>query len=152
MPAPYEGGCICGSIRYRMDAEPLAVSVCHCTDCQRHSGTAFVLSMPVFKEAVSVVRGSPALYEIRLPSGHIRNGAFCANCSTRLWGNPRRFEQVLIVRPGTLDDAATFEPVAHIWTRSKQPWVAIPAGVATFDEQPEDPFALVKLWREKHAR
>ncbi|HYC53980.1 MAG TPA: GFA family protein [Candidatus Binatia bacterium] len=152
MPVPYEGGCICGAIRYRLEAEPLALSCCHCTDCQRHSGTAFVLSMPVFKEAVKLLKGSPANYEVHLESGHVRHGAHCGNCATRLWGQPPRFEQVLVLRSGTLDDPGRFEPVAHIWVRSKQPWVVIPEGVASFETQPEDPFAIVKLWREKHAR
>jgi hypothetical protein len=152
MPAPYDGGCICGAIRYRAGEEPLTYHVCHCTDCQRHTGTAFAESLVVRRRSFEVLRGSPRTYTVAIPNGHTRRGSFCGECSTRLWGDPIKLPDVVILRPGTLDDRQGLRPVAHIWTRSAQPWVAIPADVAAFEAQPPDPNALVALWRERHPR
>ncbi len=52
MPAPYTGGCQCGSARYVLTAEPIRVAACHCTGCQRQSGSAFGMSMPVTKDSL----------------------------------------------------------------------------------------------------
>jgi hypothetical protein len=151
MPAPYDGGCICGAIRYRVGDEPLTIYACHCTDCQRHTGTSFALSMPVRRRTFTVVAGSPREYSVPVEGGHVRHGRFCAECGTRLWGEPLRLPDVIILRPGTLDDTRWVTPVAHIWTRSAQPWVSFGDGVQ-FETQPPDGKTLVELWRERHPR
>jgi hypothetical protein len=89
---------------------------------------------------------------VPIPNGHTRRGSFCGDCSTRIWGDPIRLPDVVILRPGTLDDRQGLRPVAHIWTRSALPWVAIPSDVVAFDAQPPDAMALVALWRERHPR
>jgi hypothetical protein len=143
---------LCGAIRYRIAEAPLSLYACHCTDCQRHTGSAFGLSMIVRKEALHLLRGAPEAYAVTLPDGVKRHGRFCGECATRLWGEPARFPQVFILRPGTLDDTSWLEPVGYIWVRSKQPWVQIPDGAVTFEAQPEDPMALIKAWRERAPR
>ncbi len=147
MPAPYEGGCFCGSVRYRLTAEPLTLYACHCTDCQRHTGSSFGLSMVVNRDAVEIHASKPRRYTAASPSGINRRGRFCGQCATRLWGEPVKFPQVLVLRPGTLDDTHWVRPVAHIWLRSAQPWVPIPEGVLRFERQPDDPMALIKAWQ-----
>jgi hypothetical protein len=97
-------------------------------------------------------RGAPEAYAVTLPEGVKRHGRFCGECATRLWGEPARFPQVFILRPGTLDDTSWLDPVGHIWVRSKQAWVQIPDGAVTFEAQPEDPMALIKAWRERAPR
>ena len=69
MPAPYEGGCICGAVRYRLTSEPLTFYACHCTDCRRHTGTAFALSMPMLRNAVELIRGDLASFDVALDGG-----------------------------------------------------------------------------------
>jgi len=59
MPAPYDGGCLCGLIRYRLTDEPLTLCTCHCTDCQRLTGSAFALSMIVLKSGLHLLQGEP---------------------------------------------------------------------------------------------
>jgi len=152
MPRPYEGGCLCGAIRYRVDAEPLALYVCHCTDCQRQTGTSFASAMIVPKSAFELLRGEPRAYAALSPEGWVKRGKFCDACATRVWGLPARFPEVLVLRPGTLDDTTWLSPAAHIWTRSRQPWVVIPKDAVAFERQPEDPMALVEAWRRRAAR
>jgi len=151
MPAPYDGGCICGAIRYRVTDEPLTLYACHCTDCQRHFGSSFGLSMIVSRTALQLLQGHPKKYAVALPGGLQRHGKFCGECATRLWGEPVKFPQVVVVRPGTLDDTTWLDPVAHIWTRSAQQWVVFPKDALTFETQPEDPLALVNLWFERRS-
>lgn len=149
MQAPYDGGCVCGRIRYRLGDEPLTLYACHCTDCQRHTGTAFGLSMIVWKAALALLTGQPRDYDTAVPHGPHRHGKFCGDCATRLWGEPDRFPEVLVLRPGTLDDTSWLDPVAHIWVRSAQPWVVLPPGARAFDTQPDDPLALINLWSQR---
>jgi hypothetical protein len=151
MPAPYDGGCLCGLMRYRVSDEPLTLYVCHCTDCQRRTGSAFALSMVVLKSALELLQGDPRTYTVT-SSGVQRRGKFCADCSTRLWGEPLKFPQVVVVQPGTLDDTTWLRPIGHIWTRSKQPWVSIPNDTLNFEGQPDDPMIMVKAWQDRAAR
>ena len=152
MPAPYDGGCLCGAIRYRVGEEPLTLYACHCKDCQRHTGTSFALSMAVRRRTFEVVAGSPRAYAVPVDGGHVRHGRFCGDCATRLWGEPQRLPDVIILRPGTLDDTTWVAPVAHIWVRSAQPWMSFSDDAVRFDAQPPDARTLVELWRERHPR
>ena len=146
-PEPCEGGCLCGAVRYALRAEPLTLYACHCTDCQRHTGAAFGLSMLVPRDALAVLRGEPARFRVEMDDGRVKQGRFCAACSTRLWGEPVKTPQVATLRPGTLDDRSWFEPVGHIWVSSAQPWLAIPAGALAYPGQPPDLKALFAAWR-----
>ncbi len=147
MPAPFDGGCLCGAVRYRLADEGLTFYACHCTDCQRQTGSAFGLSMIVARSAFSVLRGEPQGYDVPLPDGRRWRGKFCATCATRLWSEPLKFPQALTLRPGSLDDTTWLRPIGHIWTRSAQPWVSIPADTLSYEVQPEDYTALIQAWR-----
>src|SRR5437870_5253450 len=112
MPAPYHGGCLCGLIRYRLTDEPLTLYACHCTDCQRRTGSAFALSMPVFKSGLDLLKGEPRTYAVTLSDGRQKHGTFCGECGTRLWGEPPKFPKSssfspapLMIRPGSNQSA-----------------------------------------------
>jgi hypothetical protein len=150
MDAPRPGGCLCGRVRYRLRGEPLAFYVCHCTDCQRASGSAFGLSMIVAAEAVEHETEIERV-TVELPGARTWRWARCAPCGTRVWGEPPKYPQVRTVRPGTLDDPHAFQPWGNIWTSSAQPWVRLAPGPC-FERQPEDPLAMVRAWRERPAR
>ncbi len=152
MPAPYHGGCLCGAIRYRLTDEPLTLYACHCTDCQRRTGSAFALSMIVFKSGLHLLQGEPREYAVALSDGRQKQGKLCGGCSAHLWGEPVRFPQVVVVQPGTLDDTTWLRPIGHIWTRSAQPWVFIPKDTLNFETQPDDPMALINAWRDRATR
>src|SRR5881296_736407 len=87
-----------------------------------------------------------------VPAGLQKNGRFCGECSTRLWGEPLKFPQVVVLQPGTLDDTSWLHPIGHIWTRSAQPWISIPKDTLNFEGQPEDPMVLINAWRDRTTR
>ncbi len=136
MEKPREGGCQCGALRYSVVGAPIALAVCHCTECQRQSGSAFGMSLIVPKDAFRMTSGEPRTFERKADSGNTVRCAFCPGCGTRIYHEPAAMAASLNVKPGTLDDTSWLEPVVHAWTRSKQPWVVIPEGVRCFDEQP----------------
>lgn len=150
MPAPYSGRCVCGAVRYLLTAEPFTIYACHCTDCQAQSGSTFRLSMPVPRAAIAVTAGVPESAEYTPLDAAPKRAARCARCATWLWGEPAHAPAIAILRPSTLDDRSWVEPVAHIWVRSKQPWVVIPADAVVFDAQPSDERELVRAWRARH--
>lgn len=127
-----EGGCDCGAVRYRLASRPMFVHCCHCTSCQRHSGTAFAMNGPIESDRLTVLRGETR----RHPAGKDANDGEtvvvvrCALCSGLLWSHhPAYGETVALVYAGTLDRAADFPPGAHCFVRSKHPWVGIPDDV-----------------------
>jgi hypothetical protein len=144
--APYAGQCLCGAVRYRVNEEPLTFYACHCTDCQRRTGTAFALSMVVRREAIELLEGEPSGYAATLPDGRTKQGRLCAKCGTRLWGEPAKRANLAVVQPGTLEQPTGLVPVAHIWTSSAPAWMAFPPGAVKFEGQP-DPAELVRLWQ-----
>ena len=151
MQMPMLGGCQCGAVRYEIRAEPLSVYACHCTECQRQSGSAFALSMPVARDSIAVVKGAPRSWRRTHESGRVIQCMFCADCGTRLYHNPEHNPKVTIVKPGTLDDAKTLHAVGHIWIRSAQPWVEIPADAVTYEAQPPDLARLIEAWKGRGA-
>ena len=147
---PQSGTCLCGAVEYNLSEDPLTLYVCHCTDCQRQTGASFDLSMIVRSEAVTIVRGQPEQYSFLMPDGRRKQAHFCSRCSTRLWG-PTSIAGFSVLGPGSLDDTSWLRPIAHIWTRSAQPWVSIPLDSLDFSEQPgeEDYLALVRAWKQQ---
>ena len=145
---PQYGGCLCGDVRYRLDEDPVTLYACHCTDCQRQSGSSFALTLVARSEAVAVVRGQPEERSVTLPDGRVKSASVCGRCDTRLLF-PSRVAGLRGIEPGTLDDTSWLRPAGHIWTRSAQPWVAIPDGALRFEEQPRDGemLSLVRAWK-----
>jgi hypothetical protein len=146
---PFDGGCVCGGVRYRLEAEPLTLYACHCTDCQRQSGSSFGLSMIVPRPALVIVAGEPRTFTLSLADGRRKSGRFCGDCGTRLWGEPVKIPEVAVLRPGTLDDTTWLHPVGHIWTASAQAWVRIPDDALTYPGQPDEMRSLIEAWRAR---
>lgn len=147
MKLPLNGGCLCGHLRYEVNAEPLSVYVCHCTECQRQSGSAFGMSAIVPRSAFSIT-GKPQRWSRTTERGNVLDGDSCPVCGTRIVHYPRVNEAVAILKPGTLDDTRWLVPVGHIWTRSAQPWVSIPADAVNFETQP-DVGRLIEAWQAR---
>jgi hypothetical protein len=136
-------------VRYGIGEPPLALYVCHCTDCQRQSGSGFGMSMPVRRSALAVTKGEPRRWERTTPSGQVVECYFCADCGTRLFHVPARHPKIANVKPGTLDDTRWLRPAGQMWTRSAQPWLAVPPGPLTFEEQPADFKPMYEAWQEQ---
>ena len=131
MGGSMEGGCQCSSVRYRLDGKPLGLAVCHCTECQRQSGSAFGMSLAVPKESFRLLSGELKTFTTVCDSGRTKECAFCASCGTRIY---HQVEAGMRVKAGTLDDTSGLDPDAHYWTKSKQPWVPIPDGARSFTD------------------
>jgi hypothetical protein len=107
--------------------------VCHCTHCQKTSGSAFSVNVFVPAEGLSFV-GDPARYRDTSEGGRAVERLFCANCGSSIASVAEAFPGLVILKAGSLDDRSWLEPSAHVWTRSRQPWVSVPDGVTVFDK------------------
>jgi hypothetical protein len=146
---PLAGGCQCGAVRYLISEPPLAVYVCHCTECQRQSGSAFGMSMPLRRTALALTGGELTCWSRITDSGQRVDCYFCAACGTRLFHVPAGNPKIANLKPGTLDDTRWVRPAGHMWTRSKQCWIEIPADVFASEQQPADFRPLFQVWQEK---
>ena len=132
---PAEGGCDCRAVRYRIESAPLFVHCCHCRWCQRESGSSFALNAMIEADRVTELGLSPELVNTPSESGSGQIIARCPNCRVAVWSNyAGAGPLVKFVRVGTLDNPDLLPPDIHIFTASKQPWVALPAGVPAVAE------------------
>jgi hypothetical protein len=138
MNLPLTGGCHCGTLRYEIAEAPILTYTCHCTDCQRITGSAFSLAIIVPEGAFRLTTGEPRPVERIAASGRVNVRLLCPNCGCWISGVGRpdaSGEIVRRVRAGTLDDTSWLRPTAHFFTRSKQPWVVLPEGDQVFAAQ-----------------
>ena len=129
--APREGGCACGAVRYRLTSEPLFVHCCHCLNCQRQTGSAFVINVLIETDRVEVVAGEPQPVSVPRSGGKQQTIWRCPICQVAVFSRYTS-PTIRFVRAGTLDDPASVAPDVHIFTRSKLPWVALPDSVPAF--------------------
>jgi hypothetical protein len=131
----FEGGCTCRSVRYRLTSKPLFVHCCHCRWCQRDSGTAFAMNAMIEADRVERLGGEVEVIDTPTLSGKGQKISRCPKCRIAVWSNyAGAGPTVHFVRVGTLDDPDRLPPDIHIFTMSKQPWVALPAGVPAVAE------------------
>jgi hypothetical protein len=122
MTAPYTGGCQCRSVRYAVTMEPMRLLACHCKECQRQSGSAFAMSMPVKKDSLTVT-GLTKQFTRMADSGNEVTGVFCPECGVRIYH--KSAPDVASIKPGTLDDTRWLRPELFIWMKSAQGWVSV---------------------------
>jgi hypothetical protein len=133
MAETLDGGCACGAVRYRLTSPPMFVNCCHCKDCQRQTGSAFAVNAIIETDRIETHSGEIVVATVPTDSGRPLDIHRCAACGTSLWSDYGRRVAVRFVRVGTLDDPGALPPNAHIFTRSKQPWVGLPAAVPAFE-------------------
>jgi hypothetical protein len=141
MSVPREGGCACGAVRYRLTFEPLFIHCCHCLNCQRQTGSAFVINALIEADRVEVLSGTPQPVEAPRDDGSMQTIFRCPTCQIAVFSEYGRPE-VRFVRAGTLDDPSTVAPDVHIYTRSKLDWVTLPESVPAFEAY----YDSKKLW------
>lgn len=146
---PVEGGCQCGSVRYRIKASPLSVYNCHCKDCQRFSGAGWSMSMIVKNDEFELLQGEIARYDRTAESGNVIRMNFCAHCHGWLWNDPPA-GTIKVVRAGTLDDIDWAAPVGNIWTDSKAAWAYIDPAQVNFSKGAADRTPLFDAWTRSH--
>lgn len=138
----FAGGCHCGQVRYRLKRRPMFVNCCHCTDCQRQTGGAFAINAMIEAFEVEVLSGETRAFAMKTESGRLHDIHRCPDCGVALWSDYGRRGWLLFVRVSTIDRPHDIVPDAHIFTRSKLPWVGLPAGVPAFDVY----YDMAKLW------
>jgi hypothetical protein len=136
------GACACGAVRYRLAAAPMFVHCCHCRNCQRQTGSAFVINALIETDRVALLAGEPRPVPVPTDSGRPHRIFRCADCGTALWSEYGGVAKLRFVRVGTLSNPAALPPDVHIYTRSKLPWVRLPDGVPAFDAY----YDSRKLW------
>jgi hypothetical protein len=127
------GGCACGAVRYSLQSRPMFVHCCHCRDCQRQTGSAFVLNAIIETDRISLLSGTPHPNPLPTESGRPHDVYRCPTCGTALWSDYGRRPGLRFVRVGTLDNATALRPDVHIFVRSKLPWITLPPDVPAFD-------------------
>jgi hypothetical protein len=133
-PASLEGRCACGKVRYRLDDRPFAVHCCHCRDCQRETGSAFVINGLIETPAIEVTAGEPETVLTPSASGKGQQIVRCPTCHVALWSHYGGMgEKAAFVRVGTLENPDACPPHVHIFTRSKQSWFDLPEDAPTYE-------------------
>ena len=131
-----DGGCHCGKIMYRAVADPENVEICHCTDCQTLSGSAYRTVVPVDADAFELLRGEPKMYAKTAEDGSQRLQAFCSDCGSPLYSAPPEGERGYFgIRVGTANQRAQLVPRNQYWARSAQPWTQDLSAMVKIDKE-----------------
>jgi hypothetical protein len=133
--AEITGGCLCGAVRFRSAAAPIATRYCWCRDCQRFAAGNATVNV-VFARPAVTVEGEVAAYESLADSGNRMRRSFCPKCGTPLFSETEARPHMIIVRAGALDDPEVAEPSAAIWTSSAPRWACIDPNLKQFPVQP----------------
>ena len=139
--ASLEGGCACGEVRYRLASDPLFVHCCHCLNCQRQTGSAFVINLLIEADRVDLLAGEPQPISVERSGGKRQKIWRCPTCQVAVFSEYGR-PAMRFVRAGTLDDPSSVAPDVHIFTRSKLPWLELPEAAPAFDVY----YDSKKLW------
>jgi len=129
------GGCHCGAITYEAEIDPNTVAVCHCTDCQTLSGSAFRVVVPAKREEFILLGGTPKLYVKTAETGRKRLQSFCSNCGTPIYSSDVENPPAFSIRLGTARQRADLPPKVQIWCRSALPWTTHLESVAHVEKQ-----------------
>ncbi len=131
-----DGGCHCGYIAYEAEIDPDEVAICHCTDCQTLSGSAFRTAVPAAREAFRLRSGQPKIYVKTAESGAKRIQAFCPECGTSIYSTAVGEALIFMIRVGTARQRAELFPKKQIWCRSALDWVMDLGSIAQIAGQP----------------
>jgi hypothetical protein len=132
MGVSYEGGCSCGAVRYRLTSDPLVVHCCHCLNCQRQTGSAFVINLLIEADRVELLADPPEPVGAPRDDGSEQRIFRCPTCQVAVYSE-YGWPEVRFVRAGTLDDPSWVTPDVHIFTKSKVGWVALPESAPAFE-------------------
>jgi hypothetical protein len=127
-----EGGCACGEVRYRLTSDPLFVHCCHCLNCQRQTGSAFVVNLLIEADRIELLGAEPQAVDAPRDDGSSQRIFRCPTCQVAVYSEYGR-PQVRFVRAGTLDEPRDVTPDVHIFTRSKVGWVRLPDSAPAFE-------------------
>lgn len=131
-----EGGCHCGEIRYEAEIDPETVEICHCTDCQTLSGSAYRTVVPALEGTLKLISGQPKSYIKTAENGSQRAQVFCPNCGTPIYSAAADSGSSFIgIRVGTVRQRDDLQPKAQYWCRSAQSWAMDIRSIKKFETQ-----------------
>ena len=143
------GGCQCGSIRFRINGEPLTLYACHCLDCQAQSASAFGLSLWVCRNDLELISGKLKFWSTKADDGSNKHCAFCADCGTRIY-HAGDDTEIVSLKAGSLDDKSILSPVAHIWTKRAHRWLKLEnQNAPCFYTAPDSEQSLKTAWKTR---
>ena len=128
-----KGGCLCGAVRYELKAEPAMTAVCHCTHCQRQSGSVFSTNVVVMT-ADYVQHGQTKVFEDKGDSGKGVHRHFCGHCGSPILSMIDLMPGMLMVKMGTLDDFSGIAPGIEVYTDHAASWISPIAGARRFGQ------------------
>lgn len=135
MTTTHRGGCLCGEIRYEVEAEPMFGGQCQCLHCQHVSGGGHSSFMAFPAEAVKVT-GTPSFHEVVGDSGNPVRRGFCPTCGSPLFGHPSAVPHVTTINVGSLDDPSVFEPGFVVYASRGQAWDLVDPALPSFPKLP----------------
>lgn len=130
-----EGSCHCGSITYEAEIDPNTVTICHCTDCQTLSGSAFRVVVPAKREEFKLLTGEPKIYVKTGESGRKRVQSFCGDCGTPIYSAEVTDPKMFSIRVGTARQRGELPPKVQLWCRSALAWVKHPESMTQIEKQ-----------------
>ncbi len=139
MPAPHTGGCLCGAIRYTVAAPISELRACHCTNCQRASGSAGSVNAMLKSADFRLTQGKPKRYTAVADSGRTLYRFFCGDCGSPLYSQRETTPENMALRAGSLDDSSAMRITGNIWTKSARPWGFIDPATQQHAGQPDAP-------------
>jgi hypothetical protein len=135
----FSGGCLCGEVRYEVEADPAFSGFCHCRDCQRTTGGGHSAIAAFPAAAIRVTRGETTKYRSTGSSGGAVTREFCGRCGSALFSHAELSGPLMMVTAGTLDDSTGLAPYVHIFGKDRQPWDHVPPDHTVFELTPPRP-------------
>ena len=128
--------CHCGDLALVCEGEPRKVSMCHCEECQRRTGSAFSVAVFYERDRVTVTKGASTAYERPSASGFPVRFNFCPRCGSNVYWEPARMPLLIGVGVGAFADPVFPGPEQSVWTQNKHVWLPLPEGMAAFEQNP----------------
>jgi len=128
------GGCLCGKIRYTVSQPVLNVIACHCTNCQKASGSGVSHNTPVPTSALTITQGAPKAFADTANSGNKLYRYFCGDCGSPLYSQREKTPEMLVIKVGSIDNTNSMKLIMNIWTNSARPWVHMDAATESYPE------------------
>jgi hypothetical protein len=138
MSAGFEGGCLCGAVRYESKVGPVMSGHCQCQDCRKSSGTGHCSHLAVPRDAVSVT-GALTVYDRPADSGNIVSRAFCPTCGSPVYSLNSAMSQMMFIRASSLDDLEVFKPQVVVYASRAASWDHVDPELPSFPKMPRPP-------------
>jgi hypothetical protein len=130
------GGCLCGSIRYSCDAEPVLTAICHCPHCQKQTSSPFSIVVAVPKGTLKITGQTLKTFDDVGESGQPVRRKFCGSCGSPIVSILDAMPDIDFIKAGTLDDTSWLTPTMEVWCATAQPWVKVDQSRQLMDKNP----------------